>query len=95
MNPQMFVERMQRPHALPQASNWWTDWHVPFALQWDADYSTPLAKTILEMRAAGIVPVCKLVQPLPRGRYRFILTRRQLERIIAFHYGVAPEGQPQ
>lgn len=70
--------------TMPTASDWWG----PFAVQWEAEWYAPLTATILEMRAQGIVPVCKFIQRLPRGRYRFIITQRQLERIIAFHHGI-------
>lgn len=76
------VQTMYAPH-LPQASDVWDEL---CAVEYVANARSPLVETILALRAAGVVPVCKLLQALPGNQYKIILTWAQLERIAAAHY---------
>lgn len=69
---------------LPVASGVW-DWL--HAVEFIAFARSPLMEAVQRLRAQGVVPTCKWIEVLPNHHYRIILTRVQLERVIAEHYG--------
>lgn len=68
---------------LPLGSDVW-DWL--HAVEYIAFARSPLMEAVQRLRAQGVVPVCKLIQALPEHHYKIILTRAQLERVVAEHY---------
>lgn len=93
MNETLALSRLHAiyDHRLPQASS---AWYWLGAVEYVANARSPLVETIQRLRAQFVqaggagAPVCKFIQPLPGNRYKIILTRAQLERVIAEHYGV-------
>lgn len=93
MNDAVSVSRVHAMYAvrLPQASATW-DWLR--GIEFVANARSPLVEAVQTLRAQFVqsggadAPVCKFIQPLPGNRYKIILTRAQLERVIAEHYGV-------
>jgi len=84
------TDALERVHAmyvrrLPQASATW-DWLKK--IEFVANARSPLVEAVQSLRAQGIVPVCNFMQALPGDQYKIILTRAQLEHVIAEHYHI-------
>lgn len=87
MNETLALARLHAMYQrrLPEASATW-DWLKK--IEFVANARSPLVEAVQSLRAQGIVPVCNFMQALPGDQYKIILTRAQLEHVIAEHYHI-------
>lgn len=79
------TERLHRmfDRSVPQGGDVWT-WLR--AVEFIAPQRSYLVASVMRLKRHPVVPVFKLMEELSDHSYRIILTRAQLERVIAEHY---------